>query len=276
MGTSQSKPGTPGGSPLVPKWADQDPTPPGSEPEAPDGQDDGAQPAPPPAVPAPGPILPPSPFGPMKRALRDYLRTGDLGHGRQALARYARAVGGGGGSARHARAARSGAGAISALAAAARAAGNPGAIDGFDLSALTGRPLEDAIGAIVDRFCPPGILDEDVIRAAVSDSLFEALGDVETFDPANITDRVVVVATACFVAEIVFASMAAEQGASANDVSPDVAVRRENDLRDLVREVADQIATPIIQREGGALNADRLSGIILEITSAVEGEIAQW
>ncbi|WP_165912389.1 hypothetical protein [Novosphingobium sp. PhB165] len=208
--------------------------------------------------------------------MRDYLSTGDRASGRQALGRYARAIGSGRGATRHARAARTGAGAIAALAAVANAGGESVVIHGFDLGTLTGRPLEEAIGEIVDRFCPPGILDEDVIRAAVGDALFEALGGDETFEIAKITDRVVVVATSCFVAEIVFAAMAIEQGQAANNVSPDLAIQRENGLRDLVREVSDQIATPIIQHAGAALNTERLSGIISQITAAVEGEMAQW
>jgi hypothetical protein len=202
--------------------------------------------------------------------------TGDRAAGRNALGRYARAMGGARASARHARAARTGGAALSALASVAQANGAAVVIDGFDLGTLAGRPLEEAISTIVDVFCPPGILDEDVVRSAMAEALFEALGDQVLFDLSAVTDQVVVVATVCFVAELVFASVAAEQGKSADNVSPAIAVQRENALRDLVRAAADEIATPIIQRTGGSLNPNGLEGILAEITSAVYGEMAQW
>ena len=90
--------------------------------------------------------------------------TGDRAAGRRALGRYARAMGGTRASARHARAARTGGAALSALASVAQANGAAVVVAGFDLGTLAGRPLEEAITTIVDQFCPPGILDEDVIR----------------------------------------------------------------------------------------------------------------
>lgn len=260
MGTSQSKPSTPGGSPLIAPWADQDPP-------APD------QPQPAPVVPD---VLPRAPLSGVRRALREYMGTGDRAAGRSALGRYARAMGGTRASARHARAARTGGAALSALASIAQANGAAMIVAGFDLGTLAGRPLEEAIIAIVDEFCPPGILDEDVVRSAMAEALFEALGDQAIFDLNAVTDHVVVVATVCFVAELVFASIASEQGRSAENVPPTAAIQRENALRDLVRAAADEIATPIVQRTGGSLDPARLEGIVAEITSAVYGEMARW
>lgn len=258
MGTSQSKPSTPGHSPLVAPWADNDPPAP-DQPQA--------------AITA---VLPAAPLSGVRRALRDYMGTGDARTGRKALGRYARTMGGRGASARHARAARTGGAALSALASVAGANGAPVVVNGFDLGTLAGRPLEEAIATIVDQFCPPGIFDEDVVRAAMAEALFEALGDAAVFDLNAVTDHVVVVATVCFVAEIVFASVAAEQGKSAENVAPEMAVRRENALRDLVRAATDEIATPIVQRVGGSFDPATLDEVIIEITSAVYGEMSQW
>ena len=260
MGTSQSKPSTPGGSPLVPSWADQDPPAPN-------------QPQPAPVVQA---VLPAAPMSGVRRALREYMGTGDRAAGRRALGRYARVMGGPLASARHARAARTGGAALSALASVARANGAAVVVDGFDLGTLAGRPLEEAITTIVDQFCPPGILDEDLVRSAMAEALFEVLGDQPVFDLNSVTDHVVVVATVCFVAELVFAAVASEQGKSAENVPPAAAVHRENALRDLVRAAADEIATPIVQRIGGSLDPIGLDGIVAEITSAVYGEMARW
>lgn len=204
------------------------------------------------------------------------MTTGDRAAGRRALGLYARAMGGARASARHARAARTGGAALSALATIAQGNGAAVIVAGFDLGKLAGQPLEDAITTIVDEFCPAGILDEDIIRSAMAEALFEALGDQVVFDLNAVTDHMVVVATVCFVAELVFASVAAEQAQSAENVSPAVAVQRENALRDLVRAAADEIATPIVQRTGGSLDPTGLDRIVAEITSAVYGEIAQW
>lgn len=204
------------------------------------------------------------------------MTTGDRAAGRRALGLYARAMGGARASARHARAARTGGAALSALATIAQGNGAAVIVAGFDLGTLAGQPLEDAITTIVDEFCPAGILDEDIIRSAMAEALFEALGDQVVFDLNAVTDHMVVVATVCFVAELVFASVAAEQAQSAENVSPAVAVQRENALRDLVRAAADEIATPIVQRTGGSLDPTGLDRIVAEITSAVYGEIAQW
>jgi hypothetical protein len=200
--------------------------------------------------------------------------SGDVGRGRTAIGRYARAVGGAGASARHARAARTGGAAIGGFASAAR--GQQAAADGFDLGQLAGLPMEQAIDAIVDRFCPPGILDEELVRAAITEALVESLDGADVFDPAAIDDRTVAVATVCFVAELVFASVMAEQGRSADQVDPATAVRRENSLRELIREVADHVATPIIQRHGGALAPAQIESVVVEITSTVYGELATW
>jgi hypothetical protein len=113
-------------------------------------------------------------------------------------------------------------------------------------------------------------------RAAVAESLFEALDGGADFDLSAIDDRTIVSATACFVAEIVFASVALEQGESADSVAPDVAVRRENDLRALIREVADQAAVPVIQQAGSALDARAMEGLISQITATVYEEMSHW
>lgn len=257
MGTSQSKPSPTGGSPLVPPWADQDPPPP-DQPQ-PDS--------------APG-TLSPSPLSGTRRALRDFMGGGGRETGRRAIGNYSRAMGGGSASARHSRAARTGGGVLSALAGAAQ--GQLQAPDGFDLGRLAGRPMEEAIEAIVGHFCPPGILDEEIARAAIAEALVESMHSADLFDPASIDERTVVVATVSFVTELVFGTMAAEFDKSADGVSPELAIRRENELRDLVREVADHVATPILQREGAALAPARMSDLVTTITAEVYRETSQW
>lgn len=268
MGTSQSKPSLGGGKPLVPSWGDQDPAPP-PDPQAPD---DGAPPDAPPNAPPPQ-SLPPRPLAGTRRALRDYYGSGNLGDARRAAGRFARSVGAGG-ARRYARATRTGGAALAAL---ARAASGlepvPGALD---LRDLTGRAVDEAIAGIVDAFCPPGILDEEATRLAIGEALFEALGDADIFTPDAVNDLTLLIATRCFVAELVFASIATEAGKAADGVSPTVAVARENGLRDLIREVTDLVGTPILQNAGPLLTPQAVEGVVAQVTNAVLAEMREW
>jgi hypothetical protein len=212
----------------------------------------------------------------LSRALKQFYKTGDKVYARRALGHFARGSMGGGAVAgqRLARAARSGGAALGALS--AIAAGQPTAPGGFDLRTLAGRPIGDAIGSIVDAFCPPGILDEDGIRAAMSEALAEAFSGLDKFDPQSVDDHAVVVATRCFVAELVLVAVLAEQGQSAADATLQQIVSRENDIRDIVRELTDVQATPILQSQGGALTAAQIEVLVGRIATAVYTEIASW
>ena len=159
----------------------------------------------------------------------------------------------------------------------ARAAGGLDPLPGsLDLRTLTGRPVEEAIAEIVDAFCPPGILDEEATRLAVGEALFEALGDADVFTPDAINDVALFVATRCFVAELVFASLAAEAGKAADSIPPAVAVARENGLRDLIREVTDLVGTPILQGVGALVTPQAVEGVVAQVTDAVLAEMREW
>lgn len=261
MGTSQSKPAARGGSPLIPAWADQDPPPPGS---------------PAPVQPQQQGTLQPRRNSGMRRALKQFYESGDRQHAKKAIGHFARGSMGGGQAAseRLARAIRVGSAAFSAVAGAA--AGIPAGAGALDLGTLAGRPISEAIGVIVDTFCSPGILDEDAIRAAMSEALAEAFSGLDTFDPAAIDDYTALVAARTFVAEMVFAAVMAEQGQAAASVAPQQAVARENDIRDIVRELTDVQATPILQTAGSAMTPPQMETLIGGIVQIVYREIAGW
>lgn len=264
MGTSQSKPSARGGSPLVPSWADQDPPPPGSPASGQPSQDDKQD------------SLQPRRNGGMRRALKEFYKGGDKQQAKKALGHFARKSMGGGSVAaqRLARAARVGASAFSAIAGAA--AGIPPKQGTLDLRTLAGRPIAEAITAIVDAFCTPGILDETAISAAMSEALAEAFSGLDTYDPAAVNDYAVLVAARTFVAEMVFLSVMAEQGQAASGVTPQQAVARENDVRDIIREFTDVQATPILQKAGPAMTPSQMESLIGEIARTVFQEIAKW
>ena len=272
MGTSQSKPSASGGSPLVPSWAATDPPAPSADPE---------QAVPSPPNPAGQEQLAPRRLSGFRTALGQYYRTGNKDDARHALGHYARRAGGGGkgnngkgASSRVARAAKAGGAAFSSIANAI--AGNPATTGSFDIKQLIGLPIADAIDRIVNEFCPPGILDEDVIRASMAEALAEALEGVDKFDPTSLDNQAIATATLSFVVEIVFANLMAEQGEASAEVTPQQAIAAENGLRDLVRELADLHATPAIEKLGVGASAKSVEGIIKDVKGIVAREMGTW
>jgi hypothetical protein len=285
MGTSQSKPPIRGGSPLVPTWADQDPTPPSTpedqsaEPDpSPDAVPDKeeSEPLPKSAAPqAPAPTIPARHTAAFRTSLRDYMHSGDRVAGQRALGHFARGAGGArGGTGRYARASRSAGGVLAGMARASQ--GQAPAEGALDLRVLAGRPVSDAIDAIVDAFCPSGILDEDIARAAIAEGLAEALDGVDIFDPNALDDYSILLTARVFVAELVFATLAAEQGQSADSVSASQAVAREEGLRSLVREVTDLVGTPLLQKSGVSMESATMDRVVKAVIAAVNQEMAKW
>lgn len=270
MGTSASKGDAAPGSPLIPPWANEDPVvPPGIDDDQSDGQDE-------PAPVAPSPIAPASPFNGFRRSLRRYVETGDRDHARAALGYWASTSRGGArtGTQRLSRAIRGGGSALAALSGVA--AGAPPAAGQLDIRGLAGLPSEVAIARIVDAFCPPGILDEDALRAALGEALAEAVGGPDTFDPAAVDTNAVRVAMLRFVAELVFISVMTDSGEALSAAPPAVAVQRENDLRGLIREVADVVGTPLLDAAGATLSSADIRGLVARLVLDVQREMASW
>jgi hypothetical protein len=160
-------------------------------------------------------------------ALGRFAHSGTRDDARTALGRWAKKSMGGGsaGARRVARAARTGGAALAGLARAG--AGEAPEGGSLDVRTLAGQPVEAAIGAIVDAFMPPGILDEIAARLAMEQALAEALGTADTFDPTAMDANAVRIATLAFIAELVFVQVAGDAGRSLAAVGPVAAARRE-------------------------------------------------
>jgi hypothetical protein len=156
-------------------------------------------------------------------------------------------------------------------------AGQPPVADSLDIRTLAGLPIDVTIERIVDAFCPPGILDEDVARLAIGEALALALSGADTFEPNAIDENVVRVATLTFVGELVFVQVAGDAGrALAAARNPTEAVQREADLRSLIREVTDYVGLPILAARGDLLAQTDISSLISRLVQAVEAEMATW
>lgn len=263
MGTSQSKPPAGSGKPLVPSWADKDPI-----------QDGGTQTNSPST--SPTEVFEPRRLSGFRRSLKNFMRSGDSNDARKALGHFSRNSTNSGASTgqRLARSARIGGSVISALSNAA--SGNTIADNGFDLNDLNGQPLSQAINTIVDVFCPPGIIDEDVLRAAMGEALAKALDAIDPFDIASVDDEAVKVALTAFVTELVFNIVMSEQGQAAEDVTPQESITREKDIRALIREVTDVKATPAMQTQSVNITPSKVSAIVKNIAASVFKEMAEW
>lgn len=284
MGTSQSKRDAPPAAPLVPPWADQDPVPPPPDPNAPLPDDLAPPDVPPDILIPPAPLqIPPLELAPPRRyaafraALGRFAASGDLSEARTALGHWSRTSTGGSraGAARVGRATRAGGAAIAGL---ARAGARLPPVEGaLDVRTLAGLAVDTAIDRIVDAFCQPGILDEDMVRLAIGEALAVALAGVDTFNPNAVDVNAVHMAALTLAAELVFVQVAGDGGrALAAAPSPVAAAQREADLRSLIREVTDIVGTPIMAAAGNVLTPAAMSSLISRLVEVVEGEMSTW
>jgi hypothetical protein len=159
----------------------------------------------------------------------------------------------------------------------ARAAADQAPLPGeLDLRKLAGLPADAAIDQIVDAFCPPGILDEDALRAAIGEALASLLAGADKFDPASIDQGAIRAVVLRFVAELVFVSVMLDSGESLSAAPPSLAIQRENGLRDLIREVVDIAGTPVLDAAGTTLNRTRMEDLVSQLVAEAHRVIATW
>lgn len=285
MGTSQSKPDARPGASLVPAWAAADPA--ATDDERVQASEDGSNEAAdhdapgegPPKLNSPEGVLaaPPRRYAAFRSALGRFARSGSRDEARNALGHWARTSRGGAtsGTQRLSRAIRAGGAALAGIARAAAAA--PSFDDALDVRSLAGLPFDVAIGRIVDAFCPPGILDDDLSRLAIAESLAATLGGVDTFDPAALDTNAIQVATLTFAGELVFLSVAGDGGrALAAAPTPALAIQREADVRSLIREVTDVVGTPLFAASGPVLSPASMTALVARLVEAVQQEMSTW
>lgn len=250
MGTSQSSLGPGGGTPLVPPWADDQPQKP----------------------------LPPPPtmrFKSFRQSLGSFVKTGDHGQLRSALGHYARTGTGGGSiaSRRMGGVTQAGGRLFDALLGSGTF-GVPGE-QPISLSDLSGQPCDVAIASIVQSLSA-GDGDADKIRAAMNHALVDALDGVEVFDPSCITDDVIVDTMIGYLAESVFLQIVMDGGKAWNKAeTASMALRAEEDLREVCRVVVDKFMSP--KFDNGIRNLSRNEilqverQVIVEVWEELEG-----
>lgn len=215
MGTSKSNPGAGDRSPLIPPWAD-----------------DGGDPPPPPA---------PQRFRAFRTALGRAARSGLRDDVASALGHYARQTTGGGvtASRRYSAIARDGAQLVTALN--QFGGGGVGAvtINGKTLPDLRGMACDAAIDVLVTALSESHG-DSDKVRAAMQEALSNALEGEVVFNPASISDELVVDVLLSYLSECVFLDIVAN-GGDALSKAPDgrAAMDLENMLKETVSAAVD-------------------------------------
>lgn len=233
MGTSSSSKGPSNRSPLVPPWAD-------AEPSAPLPQPEGLR---------------------FKGFRTEFgkVAAGSGGSLARALQKYAAdaTAGSGVGPRRFGPAYASGADFAQAL------AGTPVTVGDqtLDLAALAGRPMDEAAQAIAEALAPENA-DADQIRSAIQEALAEVLGGETVFDPAALAPDQIVAILVEFFARILFQEISAVAG-EAWKKAPSVerSTATENELFEIVRVAMDTHLSPRLSGNLASLSRDELRNL---------------
>ncbi len=229
MGTSQSSPGSPSNVPMVPPWVPDASVDGGNDQNDPDQADNDAgagdtqQPVP--LTKRPVPIAPRGRFGPARRDIGSFGRTGSTDDMRRGVGHYARKGLGGGRTA----AARFGGtaqtagtlyGALSALSSGQAAPGSP-----LDPALLQGRSADEVMDAVVETVRPvDGSQDAEASRYAINDALSDVLTRFPEADLLNLSEEQRLFAIERYIALDVFERFDLDVGKHLRENASSVAV----------------------------------------------------
>jgi hypothetical protein len=134
-----------------------------------------------------------------------------------------------------------------------QAGGSGQAATGFDLSGLSGRPLDVAAQEIAQRLAPDNA-DADRIAGAMQEALAEALPDQSVFDPTAMSPDQIIAVLVQFMSLILF-NQVVEDAASAWNKAPDAerTVEAEGELLELIKAAVDKHLAPKLANGAGTL-----------------------
>lgn len=246
MGTSASNSGTPSNGPLVPPWADIDDAGPGPEPEA-------------------------QRFRGFRTTLGRFVGSGEPAVGRSALGRFVSSgLGGAATGVRRFGPAIVAGGRLTELVADLAQGGTGEAIVGFDVTTLRGQDTGIAIERLVGLLCPTGTTDDEAIRAALDEALSAVLSDQPQFDPDVMSMEMLEELILKYTEEEIFLKVIAESGDAFDKATdPVLLVRRENDLRELVRVVVDKDGRPLVLASLKQLERKSYQSMVRELFGVV-------
>ena len=264
MGTSQSSPGAPSGVPLVPPWVPA-PEIPAADDVGNDGNqnpdDDNAQDG---NAKQPQPLAERGRFGPARRSLGSFARTGSNNDMRRGVGHYVRK---GYGNPRRATqrfggTARTAGSLYDALSAAASGqASAPGSP--LDPALLSGRSTDEVMDAVVEAVRPvDGTQDAEASRSAIRNALSDLLNRFPEAELLNLSASQRVYVIERYTALDVYNRFNLDVGKTLQEKAPSAAAALSR-LRDVKDYIIQTVASAIRKAQGGgqALNARRITGM---------------
>ena len=269
MGTSQSSSGSPSNVPMVPPWVPDAPASDGDDQANPRQDADGAesdsaeQPAPAPQ--APIPVAPRARFGPARRDIGSFARTGSAADMRSGVGNYiSKGLGGARTAARRfggtAQTAGTLYGALSALSSGQPA--QPGSP--LDPALLQGRSADEVMDAVVEAVRPvDGTQDAEASRHAINDALSDVLTRYPDADLLNLTEEERLFAIERYIALDVFERFDLDVGKHLRENAPGVAAELSR-FREVKSYIRETIAAAFREARSSAqsLNARRINDIV--------------
>ncbi|MFC4726518.1 hypothetical protein [Glycocaulis abyssi] len=129
-------------------------------------------------------------------------------------------------------------------------------INGTDLSALLGQPLQQCAETIAELLAPENA-DRDLIRTAMLAAIIEALPDVEFFEPTALSPDQIIALLVEFHAQVLFQEITNDAGDAWNkSESPERTIEAESEFLDLIRAAVDRHLAPALA--DGLAHASRL------------------
>lgn len=247
MGTSTSSRGPRGNDPLVPPWA------------ATDGK-------------GPGPKPDPNRFQSFRTNLGRFVANGDTRYLKRALQRYtSRATAGAEtGARRFGAMAAAGGQLIEVLSELRR--DNPQVA--FALRQLTGKATDFAIETIVESLVPENG-DADRVRVALHDALSECLEGQIDFDPANVTDDMLVSLILKYTESCIFEQIVLDSKDAFAKADPSKTEFAERELRALVQAATELHMRPLLLT-GASLTKAQLEQVQLQAIRDIWTEWMGW
>jgi hypothetical protein len=136
---------------------------------------------------------------------------------------------------------------------------------GLNFDQITGKPIEEAISIIADSLIAING-DSDRIRTAMNTALIEALEGVDTFEPSNMSEDMIIDVANNYLTESIFIDILQNSGNSF-DYSDNLIelVSRQNDLHELIRVIVDTNLSGKTIDGIRALNATKITDLQRQI-----------
>ena len=269
MGTSQSSSGSPSNVPMVPPWVSDEPVDGSNGQNETDqtdndsGTGDARQPAS--LTTRPAPLAPRGRFGPARRVIGSFGRTGSTDNMMRGVGHYARkGIGGGGTAAARfsgtARTAGTLYGSLSVL-----SSGQASTVgSALDPALLQSRSAEEVMVAIVEAVRPTdGSQDTEACRYAISEALSDVLVHFPDTNLLNLSEEQKLFAIECYIGLDVFERFDLDVGKHLRKNTPSVSatLSRFREVKSYIRETVAASFRNMLSTSQ-PLNANRISNIV--------------